>query len=99
MPDNPERLALRRAIAVIGGQAELGRLLGVTQSGVWYWCSHGRLPAEFVLRIEKFSGVARSRLRPDIYPPGRQKKPPKPPASKARRRVKAKPRRPAEASA
>jgi DNA-binding transcriptional regulator YdaS (Cro superfamily) len=92
MPANSERQALQRAIEIIGGQAELGRALGVTQSGVWYWCRLGRLPAEFVLKVEALSGIARTRLRPDIYPPA-PKKAPKLPAKKPRRRVKPRPRR------
>ena len=90
MPANSERQALLRAIDIIGGQAELGRELGVTQSGVWYWCRQGRLPAEFVLKVEALSGIPRTRLRPDIYPAAPKKKLP---AKKPRRPAKPRPRR------
>lgn len=61
--------ALERAIAAAGGQAALGRALGVSQPTIHDWL-HGtkRVPAERVLAVEEASGVSRHELRPDIYP-------------------------------
>ena len=62
--------ALRRACRVAGGQKPLADKIGTTQSQVWYWLERSKrgVPAEFVLRIEKATGVSRHELRPDLYP-------------------------------
>lgn len=65
--------ALATAVSIIGGQAQLARLLGVTQPNVWHWLHKSeRVPAEYVLKIEQATGgkVSRHDLRPDIYPLG-----------------------------
>lgn len=63
--------ALSRAIAIVGGQTQLARLLGVKQANVWHWLNKAeRVPGEYVLAIEKATGaqVTRHQLRPDLYP-------------------------------
>jgi DNA-binding transcriptional regulator YdaS (Cro superfamily) len=37
---------------------------------VWNWInrSKGKVPGEYVIAIEKASGVSRHELRPDLYP-------------------------------
>lgn len=61
--------ALHRAVDVAGGQTELARKLGTSQARVWQWLRPGRrLPAEYVLQIERATGVPRHELRPDLYP-------------------------------
>lgn len=62
--------ALKRACEVAGGQKPLADLIGTTQSQVWYWLTRSKrgVPAEFVLSIERETGVSRSELRPDIWP-------------------------------
>jgi TorA maturation chaperone TorD/DNA-binding transcriptional regulator YdaS (Cro superfamily) len=63
--------ALTKAIAIVGGQTQLARLLGVKQANVWHWLNKaGRVPGEYVLAIEKATGgqVRRHDLRPDLYP-------------------------------
>lgn len=62
--------ALRRACDAAGGQSKLARRIGTTQSQVWYWLTQSKkgVPAEFVLPIERETGVTRSELRPDLYP-------------------------------
>ena len=61
--------ALKRAIVLIGGQAAMGRLLGVSQPSVWYWVNKQKpLPSEHVLTVEEATGISRHDLRPDIYP-------------------------------
>src|SRR5258706_5579390 len=64
--------ALGAALGIIGGQAQLARILGVSQPNVWHWLHKSeRVPAEYVLKIEQATGgkVSRHDLRPDIYPP------------------------------
>jgi DNA-binding transcriptional regulator YdaS (Cro superfamily) len=62
--------ALRRACQKVGGQKPLADRIGTTQSQVWYWLSKSKrgVPAEFVLPIERETGIPRSELRPDLYP-------------------------------
>lgn len=62
--------ALKRACKVVGGQKPLADRIGTTQSQVWYWLTRSKkgIPAEFVLPIERETGVSRSELRPDLYP-------------------------------
>jgi DNA-binding transcriptional regulator YdaS (Cro superfamily) len=62
--------ALRKACTVAGGQKPLADRIGTTQSQVWYWLVRSKrgVPAEFVLPIERETGVPRHELRPDLYP-------------------------------
>src|SRR5581483_2812820 len=64
--------ALATAVEIVGGQAALARILGVTQPNVWHWLHKSeRVPGEYVLKIEEATGgkVSRHDLRPDLYPP------------------------------
>lgn len=61
--------ALRRAIAKVGSQSAMARLLGVSQAAVSKWVRNSKhLPAEHVLRVQDVTGVSRHDLRPDLYP-------------------------------
>ncbi len=62
--------ALRKACELAGGQKPLADKIGTTQSQVWYWLERSKkgLPAEFVLSVERATGVPRNELRPDLYP-------------------------------
>jgi DNA-binding transcriptional regulator YdaS (Cro superfamily) len=62
--------ALKRACELAGGQKPLADRIGTTQSQVWYWLERSKkgVPAEFVLSIERETGVPRSELRPDLWP-------------------------------
>lgn len=62
--------ALKRACEIVGGQKPLADRIGTTQSQVWYWLTRSKrgVPAEFVLSIERETGVSRSSLRPDLWP-------------------------------
>lgn len=64
--------ALKRACEVAGGQKPLADRIGTTQSQVWYWLTRSKrgVPAEFVLPIERETGVSRGELRPDLWPAG-----------------------------
>jgi TorA maturation chaperone TorD/DNA-binding transcriptional regulator YdaS (Cro superfamily) len=63
--------ALAAAVDMVGGQAKLARMLGVTQPNVWHWLHKSeRVPGEYVLKIEEATGgrISRHDLRPDLYP-------------------------------
>lgn len=69
-----QNMHLQQAIRILGGQAALARACGkgCKQQHVWNWMHRDRkIPAEFVLAIERATGgqVTRHQLRPDIYPP------------------------------
>jgi TorA maturation chaperone TorD len=55
---------LREAIDAMGGVSALARALGLSQPSVSNW---DRIPAERVIAVEAATGVARGRLRPDLY--------------------------------
>lgn len=77
--------ALKRACDAAGGQKALAKRVGTTQSQVWYWLSRSKkgVPAEFVLPIERETGVPRHDLRPDLYPPEPPSKAPRRPREPA----------------
>ncbi len=60
-----KEFGLQQAIEAAGGIAALARTLGIAQPSVSNW---KRVPAERVLAVELATGVARSVLRPDLYP-------------------------------
>jgi len=62
--------ALKRACTLAGGQKSLARRIGTTQQQVWYWIERSKrgAKAEFVLPIERETGVSRHELRPDLWP-------------------------------
>ena len=62
--------ALKRACEAAGGQKPLADRIGTTQSQVWYWLERSKkgVPAEYVLLIERETGVPRGELRPDLWP-------------------------------
>jgi DNA-binding transcriptional regulator YdaS (Cro superfamily) len=66
----PAQQALREACDVAGGQKPLAARIGTTQSMVWYWLERARrgVPGEYVLLIERATGISRHALRPDIFP-------------------------------
>ena len=63
---------IERAKALVGGNTALAALLSergssITSQAVSQW---RRVPAERVIEVERVTGVSRSELRPDLYPPG-----------------------------
>ncbi|WP_421883231.1 helix-turn-helix domain-containing protein [Methylibium sp.] len=66
----PEKVALRRAAELVGGQAALAAALGFsTRQGVWPWFNTDRrVPAEYCPAIERATdGAVRcEELRPDV---------------------------------
>jgi DNA-binding transcriptional regulator YdaS (Cro superfamily) len=62
--------ALAVAVHRIGSTHEVGRLLGVTGPGISAALLNKRAAtAEWVLTLERASGVPKELLRPDLYPP------------------------------
>lgn len=57
---------LKAAIKTAGGIRALARLLGINHRAVIQWGDR-KVPADRVVQIEKLTGVARERLRPDLY--------------------------------
>lgn len=64
------RKSLDKALSAAGSQQALASAIGVRQSTLWYWLRKSRrgVPAEFVIEIERVTGVPRHELRPDLYP-------------------------------
>jgi TorA maturation chaperone TorD len=56
---------LEEAIKAVGGISALARGLGLAQPSVSTW---RRIPAERVAAVEGLTGLARTFLRPDLYP-------------------------------
>lgn len=61
-----KRTALDRAKQAAGGAVKLAEALGVTVQAISQW---DEVPPLRVLAVERASGVSRSELRPDLYPP------------------------------
>lgn len=69
----PPKKGLERACAIAGSQIELGRMIGKSQSFIWYWLERAKdgVPAKYCSAIERATGVPRHELRPDLWPPPR----------------------------
>lgn len=59
---------LQKAIDLAGSQTALARAIGKKQQHVEYWLRVDKVPGEYVLSIERATGVSRHELRPDLYP-------------------------------
>lgn len=60
--------SLERACKAVGGKKKMAGLLSVGPSAISQWLNRGRIPAKYILAIERASGVSRHELHPDIYP-------------------------------
>lgn len=59
--------ALETAKSKIGGNTALARAIGrITPQAISQW---RRVPVDRVLEVERVTGISRTELRPDIYPP------------------------------
>jgi DNA-binding transcriptional regulator YdaS (Cro superfamily) len=67
---NPSPTATQRsegvtlAIQAAGGLSPLARKLGMSQQALSEW---RRIPADRILQVEAVTGIARERLRPELY--------------------------------
>jgi DNA-binding transcriptional regulator YdaS (Cro superfamily) len=70
MTEIPTRYeALCAATEIAGGQTGLARICGCSQPAVWKMLRQSKqLSTEFVLVVERETGVPKYYLRPDIYP-------------------------------
>lgn len=63
---------LQRAVAAepfAGNQSRFADAIGTSQQNISNWLRKGQqLPAEYVLKAEEATGIARHIWRPDIYP-------------------------------
>ena len=57
---------LGRAIRAAGNAGNLARQLGINPQAISQW---DKVPPLRVLEVERWTGVPRHELRPDIYPP------------------------------
>lgn len=66
------RTITNRAIKKAGGGAALARALKdkITRHAIYQW---SRVPAEHVSAVEQITGIPRHELRPDLYPPERER--------------------------
>lgn len=61
---------LQKSIGLVGSQRALAHLIGARQQYISRWLKTKKIPAEFVLPIEKAvnAQITRHELRPDLYP-------------------------------
>lgn len=53
------------------GISAVARALNVSRQTAWTWF-HRQIPAKHVLGVERITGIPRSELRADLYPPERE---------------------------
>jgi hypothetical protein len=58
------RDGIQAAVTAAGGLRALARLIGISHQAILQW---DKVPAERLIEIEKLTGIARERLRPDLY--------------------------------
>lgn len=60
---------IRKACEKAGGQTAVARALELGSQGtVSSWILRGKIPAKYVLELERLSGISRHELSPEIYP-------------------------------
>ena len=68
-----QKRAVKQAVRAAGGGVVLARHLHLRRQAIYQW---RRVPAEHVLKVERFTRIPRHKLRPDLYPdPAREKAP------------------------
>lgn len=61
------KLALKIAIRKAGGMRALGRKLNVSYQNIQYWVENNKVPSQWLIEIEKATGVEPHELRPDLF--------------------------------
>lgn len=67
-------ITVRQIINNWGGAVKLATALGLPIQTVYSWINRDTVPARRVLDIARLTGVARHKLRPDIYPPPKRRR-------------------------
>lgn len=60
-------MGIQEAVNKAGGQSKLAAKIGVTRGYVHKMLKSGHVPSGQVVAIEAATGVARDKLRPDLY--------------------------------
>tara|TARA_Y100000593_G_scaffold40073_1_gene77290 strand:+ start:5694 stop:5906 length:213 start_codon:yes stop_codon:yes gene_type:complete len=63
-------IPVSEVVKAVGSQSALAKLLGVRQSHVWNWLNRPNskgIPPQYVIQVEKATGISRQELRPDIF--------------------------------
>lgn len=64
------RYTVDTLVGEFASQAEMAAFCGVAPSTVYQWRLKNKVPAEYVITLERKTGVPRFVIRPDIYPMG-----------------------------
>jgi DNA-binding transcriptional regulator YdaS (Cro superfamily) len=57
-----------KVVKKAGGQAKVARALEVSPQRVHSWIkTTGKIPGQYVLKMEYLTGVSRDKIRPDIF--------------------------------
>jgi len=57
---------LKQALQIAGGKYQLAKAIGCSHQAIYRWT---KVPPSQVLAVSRATGIPRSVLRPDIYPP------------------------------
>ena len=60
--------AFKKLFSIHGAASQLARDLGISRSAIAQW---KKVPAERVVDVERYTGIPREELRPDIFRSGR----------------------------
>jgi DNA-binding transcriptional regulator YdaS (Cro superfamily) len=64
-----QKTSIETAIFKAGGQTALSKIVLVSPQAVNQWAARNTIPSDKVIAVEKASGISRTELRPDLYPP------------------------------
>lgn len=68
MAKTPQHAALEEAVRIAGSASRLSLRIGMNQHAVDYWLkSHKRVPGDYVVLVERVTGIQRETLRPDLF--------------------------------
>ena len=67
------KTGIEKAVKAVGGYTALAKELGIDRNAIRRW---PQVPARWIIKIERITGVPREDLRPDLYLAPRPKKRP-----------------------